>query len=279
MARWNENMSKNDESTTSKKFSRKSSSNSKASRESPSHSTQPFNQLQFLGLHYLKHQITMIIIPVLFSVYTLVIQAINILFLTDILRGLDPSHLPPPPPPPGQPPLIDQLTPTLVIIIFAIFVIIKGRFLIKLRRYIVHYELQQKSLKNDNSFDENPFNESQEDTNSTDVRSSSKFTLATIFYKVIDHMELLQKISICLYIVFIFYSQWYIRYFLSLFGLIPGPLQNWDDIIFLLNFLNQLALFLYIIFDLRQFLKWHSKLKRLKKLEQTVSEEFEEIHG
>jgi len=236
------------------------------------HFSEPNNHLNIVGLQYLKHQITVFTIPIIFSIYTLIIQGINILFITSILGGLDPSHLPPPPPPPDQPPMIDQLTPALIIIIFAIFLIIKGRFLINLRKNIVQYEIHQKrnaSLGNSETMEPH--------SNSERLGTDSGLTLTTIFYRVIGHMEFIQKLSICLYVVLIFYSQWYIRYFLMLFGFVPGALLNWDDFIFLLNFTNQILLLVYIIFDLRQFIKWNAKLKRLHVLEREIAQEFESV--
>jgi hypothetical protein len=227
-----------------------------------------YQKLQALGLEYIHRQRMIVIFPIVFATLTLIIQLLNIIFILG-LGGLNPRPPPGEPNLPGQPqplPLFDKLTPAIIFLIFAIFIIIKVVFFIRLQQSVKNYSESTDSLRIIRDVGEPDA-----------VLFPKEPTMVSIFYEILDHMNLIRKLSVCLYLIFFIYSQWYFRYFLAILGIIPGSPDSAENIMHILNLINQVGMIFYLIMDLNQFIHWTKKLNRIQNFERKISEEFGEI--
>lgn len=226
-----------------------------------------FDQIQKSSLSYFKQQKPWIYSTIFLSIFTIIIQILNSFFVVELGN-----------PPPNEdnipfpnhhqfdqpPPMIDQATPAIIIIVFAILMLVIGLFSIKLHRTVHEYELKASGIK------------TTQDLSESKKGPETHVTLTSIFYLIIDNMELIRKLSICLYLILIFSLQWYYRYILQLFGFFPGFPHTFEQSVHFLNFYNQILLIIYVIFDIRRFLHWNAKLNKIKEFEQKTAREFED---
>lgn len=224
------------------------------------------------GLNYIHQQNRLVLIPVIFGIFTLIVQGFNIFFVIGMGGFNRPPPVPDGPVIPGDthpPPPFDLATPAIIFLIFAIFLLIKVFFLIYLRKMTYAFEHKTKRIL-PAKLEYPSVSESESDS-----PESNDLTMTKVFYTIIDHMNLIQKLSICLYLVFILYLQWYIRYFIDLFGLFPAALSSFENIMHMLNFINQIGLLFYLIFDIYQYAHWYKKLQKIQVFERSISQEFD----
>jgi hypothetical protein len=228
-------------------------------------------QLTALGLTYAKRQKYALIVGISYSLFTVILQIFNLNFITNIgnnpPQNQGPGQTQPPiPRPPAIPPQIDQLTPVIIFTILALFVFVKVLYLVKLQMNIHDYERWQTHQA--------PLEEPEPPTEEHVPQARNQATLTRIFYVIVDNMSVAQKLSIVIYIGFLIYLQWYVRYFIGLFGFNPAPADLFNFTLYVLNFIAEAGLAVYLVFDGRQFYHWHKKLKKIQEFEQEIYEDF-----
>jgi hypothetical protein len=242
--------------------------------ENQTPSTKTVLDLSVLGITYIRSQQKSLIGSLIYPLVTIVIQVLNFIFMLNLTRPpphQNPDLLPPqilqnPPPPLFA---FDFLTPIIIFIILAVVALWKVVFVFGLRNKAIAFQEYQHKLTRVNPGDEESGPENYGPSES----------LTSLFYRLVKYMEWIQRLSLMMYCVFIIYIQWYIRYFLMLFGIIPGALPRLFDVMFWVNLADQIGLIFFLIPDLRQFIHWHRKLSRLRDFEQKISLEFDREFG
>ena len=103
----------------------------------------------------------------------------------------------------------------------------------------------------------------------------SLISLTNLFYNIITDMQTIKIIFYIMNIVCLFYFQWFIR---IIFGdlfirrIFISPQQTTIQI---LNFIAQIGLLFYMVFEWKHFIRWNKKLKKLSKLESKIYNELE----
>jgi hypothetical protein len=101
-------------------------------------------------------------------------------------------------------------------------------------------------------------------------------TLTHLFYDIIDIMEKLKKVFIVLSVFFVFYLQWFFRFFINQIdvvlweGLPSLDLDSFSSIMPWLNVILQVLLIIYLFMNWRHIIRWNRKLTKLKALEQQI---------
>jgi hypothetical protein len=237
------------------------------SEASPSDQEISFPQLSTLGLEYLRRQRHYLIISLFYPFFTIVLQVFNTIFIIDVLnRFAGPLGGPSSPVHFQAPPLVDVLTPSIILIVLAIVAFVKLTYVFKLRKKVGAFEKQPR---------QDTFKEADLDEGTPNSPEEPEVALTDLFYDLADHIELLQKISIIFYIGCCVYLEWFIRYFLLQFTAFH-MLPLFHNVVFWLNFADFIALILFLIVDVRQFVRWRKKLKRLHQYERRIYAEFKE---
>ncbi|MFW9906080.1 MAG: hypothetical protein ACFFFH_17285 [Candidatus Thorarchaeota archaeon] len=217
------------------------------------------NEVLLGGLTYIKNQRTYLMINAIVPIYCIIVQAMNLIFTFSFILRVEeiPDEFRRPRTPFF---LLDALTPSLLFIVFIISSVINLYFLLRWRKSIYQYEIQQQ------------------------IPSPSKgnITLTQLFYNIIDIMENLKRIFIVLNVLFLFYLQWFFRFFSNQLywngggkappsGLVPveSVIMPWLNVIF------QILLLIYIFMNWRHFIRWNKKLAKLKNLERQIYKELE----
>jgi hypothetical protein len=235
--------------------------------------------LESFGLKYIKNQKRYLIISIIYPVLTIIVQIFNLIFVRTQERSpppLLPGQIQAPPPPSP----IDFLTPIIILIIFSLFAIFQGLFLIQWNRKIVEKENKQQqtndSLSIDNNEDENFTNSqeiNQDQKNSLAQSNASSYGLSHLFYDIVNYMDNARIMFILMNIVFIIYLQWFIGYFVANLGIIPPLYPTELFIMHYVNLLTQCCLILYLGFQWKHFLRWNHKLQRLRVYERQIYQE------
>ncbi len=222
-----------------------------------------------LGLDYLHRQNQTLVLSLIYPLFTLVLQIFNTFFIFNVF-----FHIPDHPSLDFTPhdifriPFLDDITPVLVFIALAFVALLKIGFIFNLRKKAIifakRHAIQNKATKNVNVDD--IFNR---------VSPSNIITLTDLFYNLVKYLGIIQKLSIFFYIMSFFFVQWYIRYFLLLFGGFPDPTPTFINLMYYFNFLDFIGLIGFLIPDVRQFIRWNRKLRKLGSFEQTIHNEFD----
>lgn len=219
-----------------------------------------YSRLEKGGLDYVKKQKNYLTFSAIFPIYTIIIQIINLIFIfqLEVMK-------PPVGPNPGGPDLFDIISPILIFLVISLFTIIICAFLIKWRCLLNRYEKQSNDLREESSM--------QEDGD----YSIGNVSLTQLFYDIIRNMEKIRIIFVILVFFFIFNSIWFIRFFFvrleQIAPIHPPPIQQHFTVI--LNFISQISLILYLLFQWRHFHQWNKKLKELKTFEKKIFEELD----
>lgn len=221
------------------------------------------NDISYGGLSYIKNQRNYLIINAIVPIYCIIVQAFNLLFtllfilklgeiVPEFKRAKTPFFL------------IDALTPSLLFLVFIIFSIINLYFLLKWRKIVYQYEYQQ----------QNP-----------DL-AEGNVTLTHLFYNIIDIMENLKKAFFALNVFFVFYLQWFFRFFIDQLQVVlwrkgfPSlDLDSFRSIQTWLNLILQILLVIYLFMNWRHFIRWNKKLTKLKDLERQIYKELDFDNG
>ncbi|MFX0073560.1 MAG: hypothetical protein ACFFAO_20985 [Candidatus Hermodarchaeota archaeon] len=202
------------------------------------------------GLNYINNQKNYLIFSAIFPIYLIITQILNIIFILTLEAG-KPTNAP------QEPPLLDLLTPILILLVISLFALVIFIFLIGWKKNINQYKDQQEVLENFSFSD--PHN----------VLPEKSVTLTNLFYKIVDNMRVIRIIFICLNIICFYYFFWTINFFF-----IRRPPQHPHPplhfIVQWLNILSQIALVFYLIFEWKHFYHWNKKFKEIQKFEREI---------
>ncbi|MFX0085633.1 MAG: hypothetical protein ACFFAU_08160 [Candidatus Hodarchaeota archaeon] len=221
-----------------------------------------YAQMERGGLNYIKNQRNYLILSAIVPLCSFLVQMVNIAFtITFFINRVRFTNGP------RFPGLvflnIDFITP-IVVLLFSLLGLIHFIYLVRWKNNVNRYEEQQQrsiEINQDNGL------------------SEINITLTQLFYDIIENMETIKKIFIGLNIIFIFYLQWFFRFFLfelmriiypnSILANILGPIIPW------LNIILQFLLVFYLIMNWRHFIRWNRKLNRLKDFEKQIYRELD----
>ena len=219
-----------------------------------------YSRLEKGGLDYVKKQKNYLTFSALFPIYTIIIQVINLIFIFQLE-----AMKPPVGPNPGGPDLFDIISPILIFLVISLFTIIICAFLIKWRRLLNRYEKESKEIRKATSkLEDGDY-------------PMGTVSLTHIFYDIIRNMEKIRIIFVILIFFFFFNSIWFVRFFFVRLDQIapihPPPIQQHFTVF--LNFISQISLILYLLFQGRHFHQWNKKLKKLKTYEKKIYRELD----
>jgi hypothetical protein len=221
------------------------------------------NQISSLekgGVNYILKEVKYLIISGVIPLFTLIFNIPNFIHL---LALNDPDRNPQQPPPqpnstPSPPPVFDVLTPLIIMIVFSMVALIKFGFLLRWRQKFQSFRKISRLIQ---------------------PKKEDPVSMTALFYDLVNHMENIRKVFILLNLIFLLYLQFFIRYIMGpIFKPVPGQPPR-DPILEVLNFVSQIALIFYMVFEWTHFLRWNKKLTKLTKLEQQIYEEIGEIGG
>ncbi len=218
-------------------------------------------KLEKTGLNYINKQENYLIMSLIFPVVLSILQLLNIIFLLIIEADRD-SELPL---------NIFILTIILSPVLFFFMISALGltifMYLIAWKRKVTQYKNQIEILTN------------KKEINQENGFPRNTVTLTNIFYDIVKTMKSLRIIflilaGICTYHFYWIFSFFFIR------RLPREPFQlPYDFPIMLFSIfigISQLVLFVYFVYELRHFIRWNKKLKKLGKFEKRMySELFE----
>lgn len=99
-----------------------------------------------------------------------------------------------------------------------------------------------------------------------------EFPLTKLFYDIISQMKISRLIFILINIFCIIYFFWNFIFFLVAPPISP-PLPPLFRVIGIFNFISQLILIAYLIFEWRHFYRWNKKLNKLSEYEKEIYSE------
>lgn len=222
-----------------------------------------------IGLHYLQTQKYYLIFNVIIAIILIITQAINWYFIINV-----PNNVRPPP--------LDVHTPLIILIVISIILVIYiiyfTRFLVQLTKY-KKLELSNEETQGTNDELENPEAILGESTSITET-----------IYILNDMVNKLQLLFILTLVMSFVYLIWFVRYFiqdLSILQIVtlsspPPPPQPGHPFLpppppntRIFNYVTVIALFLFLLINLRYFLKWHRKFSKLSQLEKQIYDELD----
>ena len=217
-----------------------------------------YSRLEKGGLDYVKKQNNYLTFSAIYPILTIIIQVINLIFIFQLE-----AMKPPLGPNPGGPDLFDIISPIVIFLVISFFTIIICAYLVKWKRLLNRYEKKIKNLR------EASFIQEEGDY------SLGTVSLTHVFYNIIKNMERIRIIFVILILFFFFNSVWFFRFFFVRLDQIapihPPPIQQHFTVI--LNYISQISLILYLLFQWRHFHRWNKKLKKLKTYERKIYKE------
>ncbi|MHA1995276.1 MAG: hypothetical protein ACW97Z_12100 [Candidatus Hodarchaeales archaeon] len=209
------------------------------------------------GLSYIKNQRNYLVINAIIPIYCIIVQAFNLFFTFSFILRVE-EIVPEIRKPRTTLFLVDALTPSLLLLLFSIFAITNFIFLLHWRKKVHQYDNQQQDAS----------------------REKNNITLTQLFYETIDIMEKLKKIFFVINVLFVFYLQWFFRFFLSeiLRRIVTPPtgLHSFHSVgMSWLNLILQLLLLIYLMLNWRHFYRWNKKLTKLKDFEREIYQELD----
>jgi len=212
------------------------------------------------GLDYVKKQENYLTISAIFPIYTIIIQVINLIFILQLE-----AMKPPIGPNPGGPDFFDIISPILIFFVISFFTLINSTYLVKWRNILNQYENYGRKIRKISSI--------QEESNYPEGNVS----LTRVFYDIINYMEIIRIVFVILIIFFIYNSIWFFRFFFVRLDQIapihPPPIQQHFTVI--LNFISQISLIIFLLFQGRHFFRWNKKLSELKSYERKIYKELD----
>ena len=220
-----------------------------------------YSKLEIGGLNYIKHQRRYLILSIIIPIISIIVQIINILIpLTYLLRAGDLEKPPFPGSSGGRPggmiPLFDAISPIIVLFVFLIFALIYSYYLLRWRNKVNLYESQHAAFQSQDAYNENE-------------PTDENITLTQLFYDIIETMEKIKKVFLGLNIAFVFYLQWFFRYFIAEIIIFFRIFTDWyfrplNVIVPTVNLSFQILVLIYIFISWRHFRRWNNKLSKIK---------------
>jgi hypothetical protein len=232
-----------------------------------------FLKIQDGCLTYIKKQENYILVSGIFPFYSLLVQILTMI-ATSLNSNMPSGHRP------QQMQRMDMASPYILFMIFTLFSFLHFFFLLqwrnKLRKYEAQKDLRQILVNQPNHVQKEDLGKLNE-TSSEIVQEKPPNTnsLTNLFYNIIKDMQSIKIIFYLMNIVCIFYFQWFIRIiFRDLFirRIFVSPQQTTIQI---LNFIAQIGMCFYMIYEWKHFNQWNKKLKKLNELELKIYNELE----
>ena len=232
-----------------------------------------FLKIQEGCLTYIKKQENYILLSGIFPLYSLFVQ-----ILTMIIIGQN-SNFPPEHGPQRIRPM-DMASPYILFLIFTIFSLFHFFLLLQWRNKLRKYESQKEfrqTLTTQSSYAQKEDSGENNEINSekSQLNTPNTISLTNLFYSIIKDMHSIKLVFYIMNIVCIFYFQWFIR---IIFGdlfirrIFESPQQFTIQI---LNFIAQIGIIFYMVFEWKHFVRWNKKLKKLNELESKIYNELE----
>ncbi|WP_287588153.1 hypothetical protein [Candidatus Borrarchaeum sp.] len=222
-----------------------------------------FKKIEKEGLFFIDSQKRFLVWSALLPIFIILIQIANIVFVSMN------------PPPPGRPPLhreapriIEVLSPGIIMIIIALFVLANFFFLLHWQKKVQQYNDQEETF--DKLIKSSP----------DEIESGTEFiSLSQITYDIIQHVKKIRIIFFLMNAVAVFYFFWFVSrivFRLAIGRLVfRGPPAQFPLILIILNILAQIGLLIYLVFQWKFFLKWDLKFSKLDMLEKRIFEELD----
>ncbi len=210
-------------------------------------------KLEESGINYINKYKYYLILSALLPIFLIIIQIINTSFIALVEKDI---------------PLIgfkyligfEIFAPRFKLMTISVIGLVKFIYLFNWNRKLIDYREQYKNfMKNNNSVKEEPL-------------PKESFPLTRLFYEIISQMKISKVIFILINVICFVYFFWNFVFFL-VSPPIPQPLFPLFRIIGLFNFISQLILIAYLIFEWRHFYRWNKKLKKLSNFEKKIYSE------
>lgn len=193
-------------------------------------------QMEEGGLNYINSQRSYLLLSVLFPIFAIIIQIINVIAILDPRQPNTPSGQ-------NSAPLIHIFTPIIIVFVISAFALINLSLLLIWKKKVDDYTKQI---------------------------PERNMTLTKLFYDIIRHMEMVKIFFIGLNFISLYYFLWYFSWLFSLTsdGHAPPPIH-----VIIFNLLLQIGLVFYLYFEWKHLLHWNQKLKELRKFEKEIFRE------
>ncbi len=222
---------------------------------SPSSPSGFFAEVERSGIYFIRSQKRYLRWSMIFPIYNLVVQIAYILALP---QRAPPGMLPPP----GPPLLFDVLTPPIVLIVFSLFAFIHYLFLRTWNSKVQRYDAQKGRfddlLKSSPDAEDNP---------------SDFVSLSQLFYDIRNHMAKIRIIFFILNVTVILSMGHFLQALLIDLRLTPALIPPAPPIIQFFDYLNQIGLIMYLVYQWKIFLRWNRKNTKIPAFEKQVYEE------
>ncbi len=224
-----------------------------------------------IGFRYLQTQKNHLLFNLIILAILLLAQLINWFFIINVPANVRPQPL-------------EVHTPLFILFIISIILIWYVFYLYKLLVQLTKYKELESKKENGFKFDDDivPIEElEQQKGNSTSITET--------LYIIDEMINKLQLLFITTLVFSFIYLLWFIRFFiqdLTLFEIItlssprpppigPTRIPPPPPITRLFNYITILALFLFLLTNLRYYLNWHRKFANLEELEKKIYDELD----
>ena len=222
------------------------------------HAKSFYSKMEKGGLNYIKKEENYLVISIVFPIFTIITQVLNLIFML-LLEAMKP----PTGPKPEGPLPIDKFTSIFIFLIIALIALINSMYLIQWKQKIHSYEDFVEKFTDISSFQE------------TNDFPKNNVSLTRIFYDIIKSMERLRIVFLGLNLICVYYFVWFFGFLIirreALIPPFPHPI--FSEIVAVLTIISLFVLIIYIAFEWRHFYGWNKKLTKLRQFEKKVYKE------
>ncbi len=222
---------------------------------SPSSPSGFFAEVERSGIYFIRSQKRYLRWSMIFPIYNLVVQIAYILALP---QRAPPGMLPQP----GPPLIFDIFTPPIVLIVFSLFAFIHYLFLRTWNSKVLKYDAQK-----------GRFDELLKSSPVAEEKTTDFVTFSQLLYDILNHMAKIRIIFFILNVTFVLTMGHFIQAMLIDLRLIPTFFPPAPPIIQFFDYLNQIGLIFYLIYQWKIFLRWNRKNAKIPAFEKQVYEE------
>lgn len=210
-------------------------------------------KLEESGINYINKYKYYLILSALLPIFLIIIQIINTSFIALVEKDI--SLI-------GFKYLLgfEIFAPRFKLMTISMIGLVKFIYLFNWNKKLIDYREEYKNfMKNNNSVKEEPL-------------PKESFPLTRLFYDIISQMKISKVIFILINVICFVYFIWNFIFFL-VSPPVPPLLFPLFRIIGLFNFISQVILIAYLIFEWRHFYRWNKKLKKLSNFEKKIYSE------
>ncbi len=236
------------------------SASSTASAQSPTRrpaSNGSYADVEMSGIYFIRSQKRYLRWSMIFPIYNLIVQIAYILFLPGRAPPGGFERLPP-----GPPVVFDIYTPAIVLIVFSLFAFVHYLFLRSWNSKVQKYDTQR-----------GRFEELLKSSPDADDTAPEFVTYSQLFYDILNHMVKIRIIFIILNVTFVMSMGHFLQIFLIDLHLMIPTIPPSPPAIQVLDYVNQVGLIIYLIYQWKAFLRWNRKNTRIPAFEKQVYEE------